>query len=525
MPEAFQSGLYWIAVTTLGISLVYLFLLSRRRVAPPDTSIDRVVTRRAARNSALMLATSLGDRVLFWLFWIVALHLLGPEGNGEYAFATNLLVYFAAATNFGLSTLVTREVARRPERANDLFGNALAIRAVLVVIAIPLMIGVAAVFWAADALSGVSLAVAALLAISLIPNTINQSYAALYSAYEQMGFRGATVVGTALITISGGILVLLLGWGVPGLGLVANIAGAITFYTLARPLGFNLLLTIRRARREQASAMLGTSLPLMLNELLASVFFQIDILLIQPLQGAAIVGKYNSAYKFVSAMSVIPPAVILPLFPALARAATDPASLTPWIRRAWRPMILLAAPAVTLFSVFGRDVIATFWGDEFLPEAGDLLIVLMWVLPFSYLNGLLQYVLISTDRLRPITVAFTLASTFNIALNLVLIPRIGVMGAAYATVAAELFLLALFSVALRRGPLLLAPLGPAIRPVAAAVLMLVPALLLHEINWLLAAGAATTVYLVAIIVSRGLTRADLEFARSALRGDPGSTVV
>ena len=27
------------------------------------------------------------------------------------------------------------------------------------------------------------------------------------------------------------------------------------------------------------------------------------------------------------------------------------------------------------------------------------------------------------------------------------------------------------------------------------------------------------VYLVAIVVSRGLTRADLEFARSALRGD------
>ncbi len=519
MPEEFRTGLYWISFATLGVGLVYLFLLARRRITPPDISSDQAVTRRAARNSALMLATSLGDRVLFWLFWIVALRMLGPEGNGEYAFATNLLVYFAAATNFGLSTFVTREVARHPEQANDLFGNALAIRAVLVVIAIPLMIGVAAAYWAAGTLSGVTLAVAGLLAMSLIPNAVNQSYAALYSAYEQMGFRGATVVGTALITISGGILVLLLGWGVPGLGLVANVAGVITFYTLARPLGFRLLLTVRRASREQASAMLGTSLPLMLNELLASVFFQIDILVIQPLQGAAIVGKYNSAYKFVSAMSVIPPAVILPLFPALVRSATDPGSMTSWIRRAWRPMILIAAPAVTIFSVFGRDIIATFWGAKFLPEAGDLLAVLMWVLPFSYLNGLLQYVLISTDRLRPITVAFTLASTFNIALNLLLIPRIGVMGAAYATVAAEVFLLMLYGVVLRRGPLLMAPLRPAIRPVGAAVLMLVPALLLRDINWLLAAGTAVAVYLVAIVASRGVTRADLEFARSALRGD------
>jgi len=517
MVEGFRVGLFWVATATLGVGLVYLFLLSRRHISPPDTSTERAVTHRAARNSALVLATSLGERVLFWLFWIVALRMLGPEGNGEYAFATNLLVYFAAATNFGLSTLVTREVARHPEHAGDLFGNALAIRAGLVVIAIPLMVGIAAAFWAAGTLTGASLAVAGLLAISLIPNAVNQSYAALYSAYEQMGFRGATVVGTALITISGGILVLLLGWGVPGLGLVANIAGLITFFTLARPLGFHLLFTVRRARREQAFAMLGTSLPLMLNELLASVFFQIDILLIQPLQGTIMVGKYNSAYKFVSAMSVIPPAIILPLFPALVRSATDPASLTPWIRRAWRPMILVAAPAVTLFAVFGRDVIATFWGDEFLPEAGDLLIVLMWVLPFSYLNGLLQYVLISTDRLRPITIAFTMASLFNIALNLVLIPRIGVMGAAYATVAAEVFLLTLYGIVLRQGPLLTAPIRPAVRPVAAAVLMLVPALLLRDINWLLAAGASAAVYIAAIIASRGVTRADLEFARSALR--------
>ena len=201
-----------------------------------------------------------------------------------------------------------------------------------------------------------------LLAISLIPNAINQSYAAIYSAYEQMGFRGATAVGTALITIAGGLLVLLLGWGVTGLALVANIAGAVTFYTLARPLGFHLLGTIRKARWAEAQIMLKTSLPLMLNELLASIFFQIDILIIQPIAGATMVGKYNSAYKFISAMAAISPAVIMPLFPALARARGDSSQMRLWIQRAWRPMILLAAPAVILFTLFGREIVYTFWG-------------------------------------------------------------------------------------------------------------------------------------------------------------------
>ena len=517
LPENLRTALLWAAPVALAVGLVYLFLLSRRCIAPPDVSSESAVTRRAARNSAMLLVTTLGDRVLFWGFWVVALRLLGPEGNGQYAFATNLLVYFAAATNFGLSTLVTREVARRPDRVDELFGNALAIRLLLVAVAIPLMIAIAAVFWIAGSLSSISLGVAALLALSLVPNAINQSYAALYSAYEQMGFRGATVIGTALITISGGILALLLDGGVVALAVVAIVAGSITFYTLARPLGFRRLLTIQRARRDESLAMLGTSLPLMLNELLASVFFQIDILVIQPLQGGTtLVGKYNSAYKFVAALSVVAPAVILPLFPALARAATDPGSLAPWIARAWRPMILLAAPAVVTFAVFGHDIIGTFWGDAFLPEAGDVLVVLMWVLPFAYLNGLLQYVLISSDRLRSITVAFTLASTFNIALNLVLIPRVGVIGAAYATVTSELVLLALYVLALRDGRLLLAPLLAALRPVTGAALMLAPALLLRDAGWILAATAAGIAYLVFIVATRAVTGADLAFARSAL---------
>jgi O-antigen/teichoic acid export membrane protein len=140
----------------------------------------------------------------------------------------------------------------------------------------------------------------------------------------------------------------------------------------------------------------------------------------------------------------------------------------------------------------------------------------MWVLPFAYLNGLLQYMLISSDRLRSITVAFTLASTFNIALTLVLIPRVGVIGAAYATVTSELVLLALYVLALRDGRLLLAPLLAALRPVAGAALMLAPALLLRDAGWILAAAAAGVAYLVFIVATRTVAGADLAFARSAL---------
>jgi O-antigen/teichoic acid export membrane protein len=255
----------------------------------------------------------------------------------------------------------------------------------------------------------------------------------------------------------------------------------------------------------------------MLNELLASIFFQIDILVIQPIAGATMVGKYNSAYKFISAMAAISPAVIMPLFPALARARGDSSQMRLWIQRAWRPMILLAAPAVILFTLFGREIVYTFWGDPFLPEAGTLLAVLIWVVPFLYLNGLFQYVLIATDQLRSIAISFSLASMLNIALNILLLQQMGIVGAAYATIATEIVLLVLFSLALRDRQNLVSPLRPSIRPIAAAFLMSASALLLRELGWLIASVTSLIIYLTAVVATRAMTREDLKFLRSSVR--------
>lgn len=256
------------------------------------------------------------------------------------------------------------------------------------------------------------------------------------------------------------------------------------------------------------------ALPLMLNSLLATAFIQIDILILQPLQGTAIVGHYNAAFKFLNALNILPAAVVLAAFPLMARAAADPGELARWFTRAWRILATAAAAAVLLLFVFAEPVVETLLGREYLPQTATALAILIWFLPLSYLNGTLQYVVIASDRQWRLTPILLAATLVNVGLNLALVPIWGFVAAAATTIGSEVVLLAGLGWILRRDRLLGRVLEPAARPLAAGAVAAVVAVLLRDVTWIGAALAAIAAYLGALIVIGGIHPAAV---RDALR--------
>ena len=143
LPDVVRVIASVIAAGAVLFSVVYMAWLSGRRLDTRHSVDDFSVAQRSTRNIAVLFGSGITERALFWAFWIVALRILGPTGNGEYAFATNLFVYFAAVTNFGLSTLVSREIARRQSDLLKIFGNALVLRLAVLMAGAPIMVVVA----------------------------------------------------------------------------------------------------------------------------------------------------------------------------------------------------------------------------------------------------------------------------------------------------------------------------------------------------------------------------------------------
>jgi O-antigen/teichoic acid export membrane protein len=150
--------------------------------------------------------------------------------------------------------------------------------------------------------------------------------------------------------------------------------------------------------------------------------------------------------------------------------------------------------------VLSSDLVTLFAGEAQYQGVSDpVLAILICFLPFSFVNGLIQYVLISLDRQSTITRAFVVMAVFNLLANFLSIPYFGLYAAAVNTILSELVLYFCFKPMLRREDMSLPVITIAWRPLLAALLMGGAMLLVYpfggSFGWILAGLIAPICYL------------------------------
>ncbi len=428
-------------------------------VPPPLAAPAPSRAGRVMRNAASPFAARLFLSLLNLGYYIVQVHLITQGALDQYIYASLIFLYAGTITDWGLGTLLTRNLARArqgdttPGReraaARRLFAETFGLRLALSAAA---LVPLALLAWTAPGQAVGNLTpegswAIVLLGLALLPGSFSAAASALYYAYERMGWPSAVQTVTGVLNVGLGIGVLGLGGGVIGLAgaaLATNIITAIIFYRQMRRDFFAPALAWPPA----AVALLATAFPLMVNGLLVTIFFRFDQLIIKAVRPEGEVTLYETAYKFINFTLIITPSVTLALFPGMAHAAVhDRAALARQYRAGLKVLLLLGFPIVAVTVALAPLLIqlVTFGkGAIFLPASAWALQILICFLPFSFVNGLTQYVLIALDRQRWLTGAFMAAAVFNVGVNLLVIPVFGIYGAAAVTILSELVLLGPF---------------------------------------------------------------------------------
>ncbi len=421
--------------------------------------------RRAARNSALPFAANLLGKLIQFGFAMLMLRVISPAEAGRYTVAVTLIGLTDILANFGLSVWATREAAQRPAEQDRILGQSLLLRLLL-------WTGAIGALWAyvvfrgsasPGGLSADTRLAVLLLALGLLPSQFSAAISSIYQGREQLVLPALVGLATTLVNVSLAAALLLAGYGIPGVAaasIASNLATLGIFAVLGRRAGI-------RPRWHGAWLGLGLILascwPLMLNSLLQTLFFKMDVLLLQgllPRDGDTIVGWYQAAYKWIDALLIISPSIVMALFPLLSRrAAGDRAGLARAYATTLRWLLMAALPISLATSSMAEPLIGLLAGASYLPEGANALKLMVWFLPLSFANGLAQYVLIALGRQRWITMSFVLAAAFNLAANWLVIPghQFGTLsipaytyiGAAVVTILSELVLWLPFSRGLR----------------------------------------------------------------------------
>lgn len=481
--------------------------------------------RRVAKNSLAPMALSLLNKAVDTVFAAFMARILGPAGLGAYAFAVSIIWYFIIFTNFGLGTLLTREVARDRTAAGRYLATTVALRLVLFAVATPVLLLVIVLWERSFGLDRTTSWAIMLLALGLIPSNLADAVTAVFRAYEKFEIPALISTLSTFIKVSVGAGVLIAGFGIVGLAatsVVTNLATLALLTVLLLRTGAthfgsvsHLLRSWRRDRRWSRS-LLVTAFPLMLNDFLSVAFFRLDKLILQPVHGVRAVGLYDIPYKFIDGLNIIPSTFTLAIFPVMSRYAGGAgddgrgthspsggqAARAPLLRvtvLALKWLILFALPVALLTTRYARPIILAFGGREFADHGSTLALqILIWFLPFSFINSLVHYVLIAVNQQHALTRAFVIGVLFNLVANLLLIPRYSFYGAAATTILSEIVLLLPFYALLRRHVGHIPWLSLFWRPTMALAAMVLP-LWPGGLPFWLAIPLAGLIYLAALV--------------------------
>ncbi|HXE57639.1 MAG TPA: flippase [Gemmatimonadales bacterium] len=466
--------------------------MSRPPEAIPPGADGQVARRFLALGSGEAVA-----RLVAFAATIYAARVLGPASYGAIGVATAVTLYLTHLADGGVELGIgVREVAAAPHRLAAIVPSILTARLVVSVV-LALVAGAAALLLLPEP----EATVVALYALTLV--AVGGSGRWVHLALGRAGLVALSRAAGQFLVLG---LVLLLVRGPRDVARVplAQLAGdvAVTLLLLRR-LRLDGIPLAPRLEPSVIRPLLPRSGSLVLGTMLGLMIFNADLIFLRLFRGSTETGLYTAAYTFVSFGVNLGLAYSLSLLPSLTRLGTEPAARTALYQTAVVQVFAVSLPVAVGGQLLAGPLLELVFGTRYAP-AGPALALLGWSVPLSLVRDVPIIALMAIGREDKVLRVTALAAGLNLCLNLALIPRYGMAGAALATVATEAVRLVIaFRVARRLG----FPVGgiPRLwRPLAAAAAMagLLLALAPRSLPLAVALGAAA--YLAALLAVGGV---------------------
>lgn len=363
------------------------------------------------------------------VFALVARH-LGPGDFGALSWAAALVALFGVTARLGMERVVVRRLAERPGDAPAVLGTAAALRLGGALLA--LVFGNAAVL-VMQAENPLVRWLVALLASALLfdaSEVIRWWFESRVQARYVVWARNSAFLVVALVKL----VLVWLGAGVAAFawaGLAEAALAAVAFLFVYRRSGGQI-----RSWRWQAKLardMLRESWPLLVSALAAMVYARTDQVMLGQWLGEQSVGLYAAAVRIAEAWYFVAVALIVSVFPSIVRSReAAPAVYRQRLTRLYEALLLVTVSVALVLSLSAELVIGLVFGPAYA-EAATVLALYTWVGVAALLGGASAQHLIAEQLGRFELYRAGLGAGLNLGLNALLIPRYGLMGAAWAS--------------------------------------------------------------------------------------------
>jgi len=357
---------------------------------------------------------------------------LGPDRFGLLSYAMSFVGLFMALSTLGLDGIMVRELVKTPERRDELLGTAFGIKAGG---AILMWIGIAGAipFTHNDTQTNILIIIIAFAVIFQAFNVIDFNYQAevksKYVVYIQVvQLVVSSITKLIFIWISAPLVwfawVFLLDAVVLAVGLTAMYQNTGKIWSW-------------KWKWQTARVLLKDSWPLILSGMLISIYMKIDQVMIKEMLGAEEVGLYAAAVQLSEAWYFIPVTITSSVFPAIINAKKQSEELYyQRLQKLYDLMVWLAVGIALPTTFLAPWVIKILYGDAFSPAAG-VLSIHIWAGVFVFLGVASGKWLLTENLQKEAFCRSFLGAICNVVLNIIMIPKYGISGAALSTLISQ----------------------------------------------------------------------------------------
>jgi O-antigen/teichoic acid export membrane protein len=485
------------------------------RGSEPSAQVDTIT-----RNTVFSFAASMSTAAFTAVLTLYLTRALGPSEYGTFALALGLTGLLLVPSAIGSTQSAARFVAERHGNTSEIVG----------VLGMTLRTRLVTAFVVALALFPLAGPISALyntpglvwplrgVAISLFGQSLMGFAMTIFTALRRTSRGLRLVVSESAIEFTATVSLVLLGGGATGAAFGRAVGyicgGALGMILLGRHLGRSPLFRTGPSpvRRRTYAGYAGA---MFIVQGAQVAFSAIDVLLLGAFLNPSAVAFFSAPLRLIVFLRNPALALAQGVAPRMARHPDRPLDVTALVR-ALRYQLILQAALVAFVIVWAEPLARLLFGAGFSESAA----VLRAISPYVFLSGLGPLVVIPLNyrgegpRRIPIAIG---ALALNAAIDVILIPKMGVLGAAVGTdVGFAVYLAAHVRLSHQVFGLPLKPLAAtsARSLVGAGALAVVLALTgtgsLSAVEWILGLAAGAVVFLTTLVLTGELSRSDAQ---------------
>ncbi len=391
------------------------------------------------KNTSWLAISEIITSVLKFFLFVYIARILGATGYGKFGFSLAFVGLFSILADLGVTKIINREFAKDKEKERD-FPAILSLKLLLSLLTIFLIFVFSFFVTQEPAIRKIIW----VLGIFVLSEYFLKTFAVFFRSRQRMEYQAFSDIFKVILITGLGLLVLFFVPSLKNLTLSYLFAGLFSLMLVAAIFHFKVFSLKPVFDKSIWLNYLTMSWPLVFMAVLGKIYVNIDSITMGYLGQITQTGWYNAAQR-ISVIAVVPAGLVsMSFFPALSKLFKESKER---FQRACNffieSMIFLAAPLLVGGIVLAVKIIDFIYDPSFFPAILAFQILLAGHV-VQFLASPFSHTLLIANHQKKLFFIALFSTLLNVVLNLILIPKYSLYGAAIATFSA--FMLNLFLV-------------------------------------------------------------------------------